>query len=103
MQSAAANQATIVEALAADAGLARSDPQYYYRAAEAGFNYVDDQCTAYFDYMFFLDRRGTNSSPGLQRLALLPAQSSAIDECIDHEVLQLLRRPLVSRRTPLIL
>jgi hypothetical protein len=65
VQSAAANQATIVEALAADAGLAPGNPQYYYRAAEAGFNYVDDQCSAYFDYMFFLDRRRDELKSGL--------------------------------------
>jgi hypothetical protein len=65
VQSAAANQAIIVEALAQDAGLASADPEYYYRAAEAGFNYVDDQCSAYFDYMFFLDRRRGELKSGL--------------------------------------
>ena len=65
VQSAAANQATIVEALAADAGLAPGDPEYYYRAAEAGFNFVDDQCSAYFDYMFFFDRRRNELKSGL--------------------------------------
>ena len=65
VQSAAANQAMIVDALAADAGSPSTDPEYYYRAAEAGFNYVDDQCSAYFDYMFFFDRRRNELKSGL--------------------------------------
>jgi hypothetical protein len=69
VQSAAINQATIIDALATDAGLTLGDPRYYYGAAEAGFNYVDDQCSAYFDYMFFLDRRRDELKSGLAAAA----------------------------------
>ena len=65
VQTAASNQIAIINALALDAGY---DPQgnvNYYDVAQAGFNYVDDQCNAYFDYMFFFDRRRTEIQSGL--------------------------------------
>ena len=65
VQSAAANQATIVEALATDAGLATVDPEYYYRAAEAGLNYVDHQCNHNIDDMFYHYRSRSEIKSGL--------------------------------------
>jgi hypothetical protein len=65
VQIAAANQATIIDALARDAGVNDGAPDRYYRIAEAGFNYVDDQCRAYFDQIFFIDRERSQLKSGL--------------------------------------
>jgi hypothetical protein len=67
VQTAAANQGTIIYALARDAGYANPEVGgiNYYRVAEAGFNYVDDQCSAYFDTIFFLDRERSQLKSGL--------------------------------------
>jgi hypothetical protein len=70
VQAAASNQELIINALAQDAG--SSD---YYRIAEAGFNYVDDQCQLYFDQIFFLDRERSQIKSGL---AAASATSAAI-------------------------
>jgi peptidoglycan hydrolase-like protein with peptidoglycan-binding domain len=51
------NQIRILNALAADANISPGAPYYYYNIAEAGFNFVDDECTAYFNTLFFLDRQ----------------------------------------------
>lgn len=58
------NQTTIINALIADAGQDPSQPDYY-KVAQAGFNYIDDQCNAYFDEMFFLDRGRSQVKSGL--------------------------------------
>ncbi len=67
VQTAATNQGTIIYALAQDAGYAHPEMGGidYYRVAEAGFNYVDDQCSAYFDTIFFLDRERSQLKSGL--------------------------------------
>lgn len=56
IDTATSNQIEITNALARDAGLNADGTVDYYRVAEAGFNYVDDQCQAYFDEMYFIDR-----------------------------------------------
>lgn len=67
VQTAATNQTTIVYALAQDAGYPHPELGGidWYRVAEAGFNYVDDQCSAYFDTIFFLDRERSQLKSGL--------------------------------------
>jgi hypothetical protein len=65
VQNAASNQTAIINALVLDAGYDPQGSVNYYEVAQAGFNYVDDQCTAYFDYMFFFDRRRNEIQSGL--------------------------------------
>ena len=66
VQTATNNQNAIIYALAQDAGY---NPQQggidYYQVTLAGFNYVDDQCTAYFDQLFFIDRERGQLKSGL--------------------------------------
>jgi hypothetical protein len=62
--AATSNQTTIINALIADAGQDPSQPDFY-KVAQAGFNYIDDQCNAYFDEMFFLDRGRSQVKSGL--------------------------------------
>ena len=65
IETAASNQIAIVNALALDAGFESGTPVDYYRVTEAGFNYVDDQCRAYFDEMYFIDRARSQTKSGL--------------------------------------
>jgi hypothetical protein len=67
VQTAATNQTTVLYALAQDAGYPHPELGGidWYRVAEAGFNYVDDQCSAYFDTIFFLDRERSQLKSGL--------------------------------------
>jgi hypothetical protein len=65
VQIAASSQRTIIDALAQDAGYDPLGNVNYYEVAQAGFNYVDDQCSAYFDEMFFLDRARSQAKSGL--------------------------------------
>lgn len=67
VQTAATNQTTVLYALAQDAGYPHPELGGidWYRIAEAGFNYVDDQCSAYFDTIFFLDRERSQLKSGL--------------------------------------
>jgi hypothetical protein len=65
---ASSNQTLIINALADDAsdsGVFIDGTDRYYRIAEAGFNYVDDQCQAYFDQLFFIDRGRSQIKSGL--------------------------------------
>ena len=65
VEAAASNQISIINALARDAGYDPGGPVDYYRVAEAGFNYVDDQCQAYFDEMYFIERGRSQAKSGL--------------------------------------
>jgi hypothetical protein len=68
IQSASGNQTMIIDALAvdaSDAGVFVDGTDRYYRIAEAGFNYVDDQCQSYFDQLFFIDRGRSQIKSGL--------------------------------------
>ena len=67
VQTAATNQTTVLYALAQDAGYPHPELGGidWYRVTEAGFNYVDDQCSAYFDTIFFLDRERSQLKSGL--------------------------------------
>lgn len=56
VEAAVASQTRILDALAADASIQPNAPNYHYNIAEAGFNFVDDECTSYFNTLFFLDR-----------------------------------------------
>ncbi|MCI0735914.1 MAG: hypothetical protein L0Y50_06530, partial [Beijerinckiaceae bacterium] len=65
VQTASYNKTVIINALAIDAGYSPGEPVDYYRVAEAGFNYVDDQCRSYFDTLFFIDRGREQFKSGL--------------------------------------
>jgi hypothetical protein len=68
VQTAANNRIAITNALALDAsdgGVFTDGTDHYYKIAEAGFNYVDDQCQAYFDSIFFIDRERSQFKSGL--------------------------------------
>ena len=63
--SASDNKAILLSALARDAGFRPGEPVDYYQVAEAGFNYVDDQCRSYFDELFFLNRGREQAKSGI--------------------------------------
>lgn len=63
--NAAGNKAILMRALAIDAGFDPDGPVDYYKVAEAGFNYVDDQCRSYFDTLFFLNKGREQLKSGL--------------------------------------
>ena len=64
VQDASRNKSMVMAALVEDAR--RPDGRvYYYEVAEAGFNFVDDQCRSYFNALFFLDRRRDELKSGL--------------------------------------
>ena len=68
VETAAMNQSRIIDALARDAGFDHpqdTESVNYYEVAVTGFNYVDDQCRAYFDEMFFIDRGRSQIKSGL--------------------------------------
>lgn len=65
VQNASYNKFVILNALARDAGYGEGQPVDYYNVAEAGFNYVDDQCRAYFDRLFFINRGREQFKNGL--------------------------------------
>jgi hypothetical protein len=65
VQTASYNKSIIINALAEDAGYRPGEPVDYYNVAEAGFNYVDDQCRSYFDKLFFIDRGRGQLKSGL--------------------------------------
>lgn len=62
--AASSNKSLLLRALAVDAGIIRTvdadfaslQPLDWYYVARSGFNVVDDQCKAYFDELFFLNR-----------------------------------------------
>jgi hypothetical protein len=65
--AASDNKLVLLGALERDAGLDQgpAPPDYYYQVAEAGFNYVDDQCRSYFDELFFLNKGREQVKSGL--------------------------------------
>lgn len=66
--NASGNKELLLGALARDAGFNSETPasaDFYYMVAEAGFNYVDDQCRAYFDHLFFLNKGREQLKSGL--------------------------------------
>ncbi len=65
VETSTTNQIKILNALAEDANLAAVSPNYWYSVSQAGFNYVDDECTQYFDDLFFLDRGKDQIKAGL--------------------------------------
>jgi hypothetical protein len=65
VQTASYNKSVILDALARDVRVDPNDSGYYYKVTEAGFNYVDDQCTSYFVYLFHLDRGREQLKTGL--------------------------------------
>jgi hypothetical protein len=64
VENASLNKRVILDALASDALVSSSDPDYWYEVTQAGFNYVDDQCRDYFDRLFFLDRERSQVKSG---------------------------------------
>ena len=65
VETSTTNQIRILNALAEDANLTAGSPNYWYNVTQAGFNYVDDECTQYFDDLFFLDRGKDQIKAGL--------------------------------------
>lgn len=55
----------IIDALARDTYPRDAKTWDYNLITEAGFNYIDDQCAAYFDNLFFLDRGRSQLKSGL--------------------------------------
>lgn len=56
VEVATGNKIRIMTALAKDAGYSPSSVSNYYDVAQAGFNFVDDQCRSYFNELYLLDR-----------------------------------------------
>jgi hypothetical protein len=56
VQTSSNNQTLILTALARDANLGAATAADWYQIAEAGFNFVDDECRLYFNELFFLNR-----------------------------------------------
>jgi len=65
VRQASDNKAIILAALAADAGYNQGVVPDWYAVTEAGFNYVDDTCRAYFDELFFLNKGREQLKSGL--------------------------------------
>lgn len=65
VELASTNTNAIIAALARDSGVYPGATPDYYLVALAGFNYVDDQCRAYFDQLFFLNRGREQAKSGL--------------------------------------
>lgn len=65
VEISSANQRRILSALANDAGVDLRTSSNWYLVAEAGFDYIDDQCRSYFDHLFFLDRDRERIKSGL--------------------------------------
>lgn len=59
------NQIRILTALAKDANVEPNRPLFWYEVTQAGFNYIDDQCTIYFRELFFLNRDKDQIKAGL--------------------------------------
>lgn len=55
----------ILTALAKDANVEPNRPLFWYEVTQAGFNYIDDQCTLYFRELFFLNRDKDQIKAGL--------------------------------------
>lgn len=64
VESASRDMHRILGALRSDAANGLGDASWY-EVTLAGFNYVDDQCVAYFDRLFFLDRQRAAAKSGL--------------------------------------
>lgn len=56
VEAASLNRSRVLDGLRRDAGYAGLEPDWY-DVTLAGFNYVDDACSAYFDRLFKLNRR----------------------------------------------
>jgi hypothetical protein len=65
VEIANANHIRILTALARDANLVPSTPGDWYPVAEAGFNYIDDECRLYFNHLFFLNREKEQLKSGI--------------------------------------
>jgi hypothetical protein len=78
VQTASNNKAILLAALAADAGYGSPAAADWYAVSEAGFNYVDDQCRAYFDDLFFLERGREQIKSGLSSAAQTTAAILAV-------------------------
>lgn len=65
VEAASANKLVLLRALAQDASIGGERASDWYLISEAGFNFIDDQCRAYFDELFFLNRRKDGIKTGL--------------------------------------
>jgi hypothetical protein len=65
VKHASENQLLILRALADDAQITFSSNTDWYQVAQAGFNYVDDECRLYFNGLFFLNRDREQIKAGL--------------------------------------
>src|SRR5262245_8823945 len=73
VEVASNNHVRILTALARDANLFPSTPGDWYPVAEAGFNYIDDQCRLYFNRLFFLNRERDQLKSGILATAATTA------------------------------
>jgi len=81
VESSVDNRKRVLDALIEDANF-RTTQFTWYDVSEAGFNYIDEQCTQYFSYLFALDRRreaykSTLSSGGQTTNAILTATGAS--------------------------
>lgn len=65
VELAGSNQTRILNALALDAQVPLGTSDAWYEVTQAGFNYIDDQCRAYFNAIFFLNRDKDQIKTGL--------------------------------------
>jgi hypothetical protein len=59
------NHIRILTAFAKDANIFPSTPGDWYPVAEAGFNFIDDECRLYFNHLFFLNREREQVKAGI--------------------------------------
>src|SRR5262249_3935432 len=67
------NQMRILAALANDASISLGAPGSWYEVSQAGFNFVDDECRAYFNAIFFLNRDKDQLKSGLSAVGATTA------------------------------
>ena len=65
IETSTSNQLRILSALAIDYGITSHTDRYWYNVAQAGFNFVDDECRVYFNELFYLNREREQIKAGL--------------------------------------
>jgi hypothetical protein len=65
VEQAGGNTERILTALRADSAIGMPGPISWYAVSQAGFNYIDDRCSEYFNVLFQLNRRREGIKAGL--------------------------------------
>jgi len=88
VESASNNRQRILQALAKDAFLDLVAPSDWYLVAEAGFNYIDDQCKAYFyeQYLAGSGKAGVTSGLAAASPPFSPGSDMAAPAPIDEGI-----------------